>query len=98
MPIPANAFSTSADVRQTLWSFKLGKALEAARVAKQGGEQEVQRSRQVTAASLYTYADSFFSARQQRPMYKSHVRSMTPIRRCHSRPRRSAVAPRIFIN
>jgi hypothetical protein len=48
-PIPANAFSTAADVRQTLFSFKLGKALEAARVARTGGEQDVQRARQLTA-------------------------------------------------
>ena len=36
-PIPANAFSTSADIRQTIFSFKLGKALEAARVARVRG-------------------------------------------------------------
>jgi len=67
VPIPANAFSTSADVRQTLWSFKLGKALEAARVAKQGGEQEVQRSRQVTALdAVRAYNQLLFSLEQQR--------------------------------
>src|SRR5262245_22816405 len=32
-PLPANAFSTSADFRQTLFSFKLGRAIDAARVA-----------------------------------------------------------------
>ena len=48
-PLPANAFATSADLRQTLFSFKLGKALEAARLARTAGEQEVQRARQTTA-------------------------------------------------
>ena len=48
-PIPANAFATSADIRQTVFSFKLGKALEAARVARVAGDQEVQRARQVTS-------------------------------------------------
>src|SRR5215213_3956125 len=48
-PIPANAFSTAADVRQTLFSFKLGKALEAARIARTAGQHEVQRARQMTA-------------------------------------------------
>jgi HAE1 family hydrophobic/amphiphilic exporter-1 len=47
-PLPANAFSTSADFRQTLFSFKLGKALEAARMAHTAGEQELQRARQAT--------------------------------------------------
>src|SRR5947199_940000 len=32
-PLPANAFATTTDLRQTLFSFKLGKALEAARLA-----------------------------------------------------------------
>src|SRR3954447_23849240 len=41
-PLPSNAFTTSADFRQTLFSFKLGKALEAARLAGTAGEQELQ--------------------------------------------------------
>jgi len=48
-PIPANAFSTSADLRQTLFSFKLGNALAAARLAREAGQQDVQRARQQTA-------------------------------------------------
>ncbi len=36
-PIPANAFWTTADFRQTIFSFKLGEALEAARLARRGG-------------------------------------------------------------
>ena len=47
-PLPANAFATTADFRQTLFSFKLGKALEAARLAHTAGEQELQRARQAT--------------------------------------------------
>jgi HAE1 family hydrophobic/amphiphilic exporter-1 len=48
-PLPANAFATTADFRQTLFSFKLGKALEAARLAHTAGEQELQRARQATS-------------------------------------------------
>ena len=48
-PLPGNAFSTTADVRQTLFSFKLGKALEAARTARNAGDQDTQRARQLTA-------------------------------------------------
>ena len=66
-PIPANAFSTTADVRQTLFSFKLGKALEAARIARQGGEQEVQRARQVTALdAIRAYNQLLFTMEQLR--------------------------------
>ena len=43
-PLPANAFATTADFKQTLFSFKLGKALEAARLAHTAGEQELQRA------------------------------------------------------
>ncbi len=48
-PLPSNAFSTTADLRQTLFSFKLGKALEAARLARTAGQQDVQRAKQMTA-------------------------------------------------
>ena len=48
-PLPANAFATTADFKQTLFSFKLGKALEAARIAHTAGEQELQRARQATS-------------------------------------------------
>jgi outer membrane protein TolC len=44
-PLPANAFSTSADLRQTLFSFKLGKALEAARLARTESRTSSARSR-----------------------------------------------------
>jgi outer membrane protein TolC len=48
-PLPGNAFSTAADLRQTIFSFKLGKALQAAKAAKAAGEQDIQRAKQVTA-------------------------------------------------
>lgn len=51
-PVPANAFATSADFRQTLFSFKLGKALEAARIAESAGEHEVRRARQATSLDV----------------------------------------------
>jgi len=48
-PIPANAFATAADFRQTLFSFKLGAAITAAKLAREAGQQDVQRARQETA-------------------------------------------------
>src|SRR5687768_7531937 len=66
-PLPGNAFSTTADMRQTLFSFKLGKALEAARVARAGGVQDVQRARQLTALdAIRAYNQLLFSMEQLR--------------------------------
>ena len=37
---------------------------------------------EVTAAAIYGYVEQSLSFWQQRPMYKSHARQLTPIRRC----------------
>lgn len=66
-PLPANAFSTSADFRQTLFSFKLGKALEAARIARGAGEHDVRRARQMTALdAIRAYNQLLFAMEQLR--------------------------------
>src|SRR6187549_2036059 len=66
-PIPANAFATTADFRQTLFSFKLGKALEAARLARTAGEQELQRARQATTLdAVRSYNQLLFTLEQLR--------------------------------
>ena len=66
-PLPGNAFSTAADFRQTIFSFKLGKALEAAKVARAGSVQEVQRARQVTALdAIRAYNQLLFAIEQLR--------------------------------
>lgn len=48
-PVPANLFEGTAQLRQTLFSFKLGKAIRAAKLARQMGAEEVVRARQATA-------------------------------------------------
>jgi HAE1 family hydrophobic/amphiphilic exporter-1 len=66
-PLPGNTFSTSADIRQTIFSFKLGKALEAARVARTSGDQDTQRARQLTALdAIRAYNQLLFSIEQLR--------------------------------
>jgi HAE1 family hydrophobic/amphiphilic exporter-1 len=66
-PIPSNIFTTSADIRQTIFSFKLGKALEAAKVARVAGDQEVARARQVTSLdAIRAYNQLLFSIEQLR--------------------------------
>jgi outer membrane protein TolC len=74
-PLPGNAFSTSADIRQTIFSFKLGKALEAARVARSAGDQDTQRARQVTALdAILAYNQLLFSMEQLR-VIRTNVQS-----------------------
>jgi HAE1 family hydrophobic/amphiphilic exporter-1 len=74
-PIPANAFSTSADIRQTIFSFKLGKALEAARVARAAGDQDVQRARQVTALEAIRAYNQLLFAIEQLRVIRTNVQS-----------------------
>ena len=74
-PLPANAFSTSADIRQTIFSFKLGAALQAARIARNAGAQDVQRARQSTALdAIRSYNQLLFAMEQLRVM-ENNVRS-----------------------
>ena len=74
-PLPANAFSTSADLRQTLFSFKLGKALEAARIARGAGEHDVQRVRQMTALDTIRAYNQLLFAIEQLRVIQTNVQS-----------------------
>jgi HAE1 family hydrophobic/amphiphilic exporter-1 len=74
-PIPANAFATWAGVRQTLFSFKLGKALEAAKVARSGGEYDVQRARQVTTLDAVRAYNQLLFAIEQLRVIQNNVQS-----------------------
>lgn len=74
-PLPANALSTSADLRQTLFSFKLGKALEAARIARSAGEHDVQRARQMTALDAIRSYNQLLFAMEQLRVIQTNVQS-----------------------
>jgi outer membrane protein len=88
-PLPGNAFSTTADIRQTLFSFKLGKALEAARVARSAGEQDVQRARQVTALdAIRAYNQLLFAIEQLRVIRANVLSKQTHVD--YARNRRAA--------
>ena len=66
-PIPGNSFDTYADVTQTLFSFKLGNALRAARLARTAGDEEVRRARQATALlAIQGYNQLLFAIEQLR--------------------------------
>jgi outer membrane protein TolC len=48
-PVAANLFDGAAEVKQTLYSFKVGRALKAARLARTLGQEEARRVRQAIA-------------------------------------------------
>ncbi len=74
-PIPANAFRSSADVRQTLFSFKLGKALAAAKEARVAGVQDVERARQTTALDAIRAYNQLLFAIEQLRVIQTNVQS-----------------------
>ena len=74
-PIPSNTFATSADIRQTVFSFKLGKALEAAKVARVAGDQEVARARQVTSLDAIRAYNQLLFAIEQLRVSRSNLQS-----------------------
>lgn len=57
-PVPANLYEGTAQIRQTLFSFKLGHAIKAARLGRAFGQEELQRARQAVAlAAVLAYND-----------------------------------------
>ncbi len=48
-PVPANLYEGTLQLRQTIFSFKLGAAIRAARLARTLGDEEVRRARQAVA-------------------------------------------------
>ena len=57
-PVPANLYEGTAQIRQTLFSFKLGHAIKAARLGRLFGQEELERARQLVAlAAVVAYND-----------------------------------------
>jgi outer membrane protein TolC len=66
-PVPANIYEGNASLRQTLFSFKLGHAIRAARFGKQYGEEDLQRVRQdVSLLAVQVYNDYLLSLERVR--------------------------------
>lgn len=71
-PIPANIYEGSAQLRQTLFSFKLGHAIKAARFGRSFGAEEMQRARQAVAlAAVQAYNDFLLSLEKVRIAQRS---------------------------
>ena len=48
-PVPASLWDGYATLKQTLWSFKVGKAIKAAKLATASGDEEIRRVQQAVA-------------------------------------------------
>jgi outer membrane protein len=66
-PIPTNLWGGSLALKQTLWSFSLGKAIRAAGYAEKLGDENVRTSRQDTALrAVYAYNDFLLAIEQRK--------------------------------
>jgi len=61
-PIPANLYEGIATLRQTLFSFKVGHAITAARLGRTWGEEEIRRVRQLVALDAIRAYDGYLLA------------------------------------
>lgn len=64
-PIPSNLWDGYATVRQTLWSFSLGKAIRAARYAEHLGDENIRSARQDVALRAVFVYNAFLLALEQ---------------------------------
>jgi outer membrane protein TolC len=61
-PIPANLWDGGVTLRQTLFSFKVGRAIRAARLGVSFGEEEIRRTRQAVALEAVRAYDGYLLA------------------------------------
>jgi multidrug efflux system outer membrane protein len=66
-PVAQNSFEGGLTVRQTLYSFKLGKAIQAARTARRLGGADLERARQqIALQTVQAYNALLYSIEQER--------------------------------
>lgn len=63
-PIGTNLYETSGQLRQTLFSFKLGRAIRAARLGATYGEEGIRQARQDVALLAVRAYDAYLLARE----------------------------------
>ena len=73
-PVGANLFDGAAQVRQTLFSFKLGSAIRAARLSTTLGQEQLRGSRQAVALDAIRAYNDFLLARERVRVEESAVR------------------------
>jgi HAE1 family hydrophobic/amphiphilic exporter-1 len=73
-PIPANLYDSGFQLRQTLWSFKLGAAVKAARFGLELGKEDVKRTEHdVALAAVRAYHDYVLALEKVRVTEQSIV-------------------------
>ncbi len=70
-PIPGNIFEGGLEVRQTLYSFKVGRAIKAARLARQLGGADLRRAQQQIALETVKAYNALLYAMEQRRVQQS---------------------------
>lgn len=73
-PVPANLYEGIATLRQTLFSFKLGHAVNAARLGRSWGEEEIRRVRQLVALGAIRAYDGYLLALEKVRVAEKAVR------------------------
>ena len=73
-PIASNLWGGSVALRQTLWSFSLGKAIRAARYAEQLGDENLRSARQDTALRAIFAYNAYLLALEQVKVAEKVVR------------------------
>ena len=73
-PLASNLWGGSLALKQTLWSFSLGKAIRAARYAEQLGDENVRSARQdIALRTVYAY-NAYLLAIEQRKVAEKVVK------------------------
>ena len=64
-PVPATLWDGYATLKQTLFNFKIGRAIKAAKLARQSGEEEIRRVRQAVALLAVTTYNEYVLSRER---------------------------------
>ena len=73
-PVPANLYAGALSLKQTVFSFKLGRAVRAARLAQDLGQQDIERVRQATALVAIRAYDAYLLAIEKARVGEKAVR------------------------
>ena len=85
-PIPASLFDGAFQLRQTLWTFKLGAALKAARYGLELGREDIRRTEhEVALAAIQAYHDYVLALEKVRVTEQSIVQKQKHLEMARTR-------------
>lgn len=73
-PVPATLWDGYATLKQTLWSFKVGRAIKAAKLATRSGDEEIRRVHQAVALLAVQAYNEYVLSRERVRVAGSAVR------------------------